>query len=191
MAQRGKGHRRLGAWRSVACFVAALVVIPSVAAGQEAGSTAEGEQDEESKALDSTATQWSFQFAWQNMTYHADTLDDGTVRKAGADDYVQLRIVAPVALKSLTILPRLTIRHYEVPQFDSTGAQTGSASGLGNTELFAKLADLGVAVLHCRLGEPNLGLGQVEPPPSFSAAGAGSSKAGPGSLPDQLALELR
>jgi hypothetical protein len=71
------------------------------------------------------------------MNYHEDVLDDGTTRKAGANDYLQLRIVAPVALSSLTILPRLTFRHYEVPTFDSEGAQTGTASGIGNTELFA------------------------------------------------------
>ena len=87
------------------------------------------DEDAETKALDSTATQWSFQFAYQWMpSYHDDTLDNGEVRPAGLDDYVQLRIVAPIPLESLTILPRLTIRHYE-------NANTGD-SGLGNTELF-------------------------------------------------------
>ena len=37
-------------------------------------------------------------------------------------------LVAPVPLKSLTILPRLTFRHYE---------NAKGQSGLGNTELFA------------------------------------------------------
>jgi hypothetical protein len=74
-------------------------------AQQEEG---EGGQDRESMALDSTAPQWSFQFA----------------------DYLQLRIVAPIPLKTFTILPRLTIRHYENPQ---------GQSGLGNTELFAMI----------------------------------------------------
>ena len=86
-------------------------------------------QDAESKALDATATQWSFQGAYQMMPdYHADILDDGLPRGAGSDNYWQLRVVAPIPLKSLTILPRLTIRHYE----NSTGE-----SGFGNTELFA------------------------------------------------------
>jgi len=50
-------------------------------------------------------------------------------RPLGLDNYAQLRIVAPIPLKKLTILPRLTIRHYE-------DLQTGK-SGFGNTELFA------------------------------------------------------
>jgi hypothetical protein len=86
------------------------------------------EQDAESKALDSTATQWSFQFAYQAMPdYHNDTLSNGQMRPSGADDYVQLRIVAPFVFNSFTLLPRLTIRHYENPNGDS---------GFGNTELF-------------------------------------------------------
>jgi hypothetical protein len=44
------------------------------------------------------------------------------------DNYAQLRVVAPIALKKLTILPRLTFRHYEAPS---------GKSGFGNTELFA------------------------------------------------------
>ena len=86
-------------------------------------------QDAESKALDSTATQWSFQFAYQWLPdYHDDILEDGEMRQAGLDNFVQVRIVAPVPLKKLTILPRLTIRHYQ----DAKGE-----SGLGNTEIFA------------------------------------------------------
>lgn len=87
------------------------------------------EQDDESKALDSTATQWSYQFAYQWMPdYKDDTLDNGSTRPAGLDDYLQVRVVAPIPLNSLTILPRLTLRHYENPQGES---------GLGNTEIFA------------------------------------------------------
>ena len=48
-------------------------------------------------------------------------------RPAGNDDFLQLRIVAPIALKTFTILPRLTFRHYENAQGES---------GIGNTELF-------------------------------------------------------
>jgi hypothetical protein len=93
----------------------------------EAASAAE-EQDAETKALDSTATQWSFQFAYQIMPdYHDDILDSGQVRPAGLDNYVQLRIVAPLPFKSFTLLPRLTFRHYENAQ---------GQSGFGNTELF-------------------------------------------------------
>jgi len=53
------------------------------------------EQDAESKALDSTATPWSFQLAYESMpNYHDDTLSNGQPRPAGTDNYWQLRIVA-------------------------------------------------------------------------------------------------
>jgi len=88
----------------------------------------EGGQDRESMALDSTATQWSFQFAYQKMPdYHDDILDNGLMRPAGNTDFLQLRIVAPIPLESFTILPRLTFRHYE---------NARGQSGFGNTELF-------------------------------------------------------
>lgn len=94
----------------------------------EASEESEGGQDAESKALDSTATQWSFQLAYQKMTdYHQDTLDNGETRPAGMDNYIQLRILAPIPMKGVTLLPRLTLRHYENPQ---------GQSGMGNTELF-------------------------------------------------------
>lgn len=86
------------------------------------------DSDAETKALDSTATQWSFQFAYQSMPdYHSDTLDSGATRPAGANDYLQLRIVAPLPFDNFTILPRVTLRHYENSQ---------GQSGLGNTEVF-------------------------------------------------------
>ena len=90
---------------------------------------AEGGDDALNKALDSTATQWSFQAAYQAMPdYYNDTLDTGQTRPDGSTDYAQLRIVAPLPFEKLTILPRLTFRHYENGQ---------GQSGLGNTELFA------------------------------------------------------
>jgi hypothetical protein len=83
--------------------------------------------DAETKALDSTATQWSFQLAYQvNPDYHDDIVN-GQPRLAGLTDFVQLRIVAPLPFKNFTILPRLTIRHYE---------NAAKQSGFGNTELF-------------------------------------------------------
>ena len=54
---------------------------------------------------------------------------NGVTRQPGLDNYVQLRVVAPIPLKSLTILPRITIRHYE--------NVSNGKSGFGNTELFA------------------------------------------------------
>jgi len=67
----------------------------------------ENGRSSESKALDSTATQWSFQLAYQFMpTYHQDTIEGtATTRPAGSDNYLQLRIVAPIPLKGVTILP--------------------------------------------------------------------------------------
>ena len=63
------------------------------------------EQDRESMAMDATATQWSFQTAYQLMpNYHDDILSDGNKRPAGMDNYLQLRIVAPIPLEKLTIL---------------------------------------------------------------------------------------
>ena len=87
-------------------------------------------QSRESMAMDATATQWSFQLAYQWMPqYHDDILSDGTTRPKGLDNYLQLRIVAPIPMKHITLLPRLTFRHYE-------NLETGK-SGLGNTEIFA------------------------------------------------------
>jgi len=88
-----------------------------------------GEQNATSKAMDATATQWSFQLAYQMMPDYHNDLVNGVPRSAGLDNYLQLRVVAPIPLKSLTILPRLTIRHYE----DLSNQKTG----FGNTELFA------------------------------------------------------
>jgi hypothetical protein len=105
-------------------FTVALAAAPCLWAE---GESEEG-QDAESKALDSTAIQWSFQFAYQWMPdYHSDLLSSGQARPSGLDNYFQLRIVAPIPLKSLTILPRMTVRHYENAQGES---------GFGNTELF-------------------------------------------------------
>lgn len=84
-------------------------------------------QDRESMAMDSTASQWSFQGAYQTMPNYHDDIVNGAPRPAGLDNYAQFRVVAPVPLKKMTILPRLTIRHYEAPNGDS---------GFGNTELF-------------------------------------------------------
>ena len=86
-------------------------------------------QSRESAAMDATATQWSFQFAYQMMPDYHNDMVNGVPRSPGLDNYFQARVVAPIPLKSLTILPRLTLRHYE-------DVNTGK-SGLGNTELFA------------------------------------------------------
>lgn len=96
-------------------------------------------QSRESQAMDATATQWSFQLAYQWMPDYYDDLVNGEPRRPGLTNYLQLRVVAPIPLKSMTILPRLTIRHYE-------DVYTGK-TGFGNTELFAliipKITDWG------------------------------------------------
>lgn len=94
---------------------------------QDAAEEVVEEQDDVSKALDSTATQWSFQFAYQSTTWKDDIVN-GQPRPPGLDNFVQARIVAPLVFDTFTILPRLTLRHYE-------RVSTGE-SGLGNTELF-------------------------------------------------------
>ena len=58
---------------------------------------------------------------------HEDELANGKTRKPGNTDFAQLRIVAPIPLKGFTILPRVTIRHYE---------NAAGQSGIGNTEIF-------------------------------------------------------
>ena len=106
---------------SIAALVASIVFAPAQFAYSQ-------DADAETKALDSTATQWSFQLAYQTMPdYHDDIMDNGEPRPAGMTDYLQLRIMMPLAYEKFTILPRITLRHYENPQGES---------GIGNTEIF-------------------------------------------------------
>ncbi len=125
------GGRRAAWALTIAAMVIFLAVsVPPAMAqeDEEAVDTAAG-QDDIAKAMDSTATQWSFQLAYQSMTWKEDTLDNGQTRAPGLDNYVQLRLVIPLALKNFTILPRVTLRHYE-------NLRTGE-TGIGNTEIFA------------------------------------------------------
>lgn len=108
-------------------FVLLLFLISVCAFAQ--GEEEQPQQDAGSKALDATATQWSFQLAYQFMPDYYTDMVNGMPRRQGLDNFIQLRVVAPIPLKSLTILPRLTIRHYE-------DVNTGN-TGLGNTEIFA------------------------------------------------------
>ena len=86
---------------AVAAFVASVVLAP----GQVVYSQ-DSDADAETKALDSTATQWSFQLAYQTMPdYHNDILSSGSPRLDGLTDYVQLRIVAPLPFENFTIHP--------------------------------------------------------------------------------------
>ncbi len=106
---------------SIAAVIASIILAPASLVYAQDG-------DAETKALDSTATQWSFQLAYQTMPdYHDDILSSGAQRPAGATDYLQLRIMMPLAFEKFTILPRITLRHYENSQGES---------GFGNTEIF-------------------------------------------------------
>lgn len=125
-------------WLSLLLVICAAGIVNAQSESEEA--TEAGASDEASEisdeeratiALDSTATQWSFQFAWQVMPdHHDDVLANGQRRKPGNTDFAQLRIVAPIPLKGFTLLPRVTIRHYE---------NAAGQSGIGNTEIFAPM----------------------------------------------------
>jgi len=108
--------------------IKSAILTISVLLGCGALSSVYADEDAVNKAIDSTAAQWSFQAAYQVMPdYHNDTLPNGQTRPDGNTDYLQLRAVMPLVYKSFTVLPRLTIRHYENGQ---------GQSGFGNTELF-------------------------------------------------------
>jgi hypothetical protein len=98
----------------------ASLLMTGTAAAQE-------EQDDVSKALDSTATQWSFQFAWQGTEWK-ESGPSVNPRPLGHDNFFQARFVMPFVFESFTLLPRFTLRHYE-------NKNTGK-SGIGNSELF-------------------------------------------------------
>ena len=87
-------------------FLIAVLALARFAFAEEAPT-----QDRESMAMDSTASQWSFQGAYQWMPNYHDDIVNGAPRPAGLDNYAQFRVVAPVPLTTMTILPRLTIRH--------------------------------------------------------------------------------
>ena len=91
-------------------------------------------------ALDNTASQWSFQFAYQaNTDYRRDTLANDLIRPEGNKGFFQLRIVAPVPIAGgaagggVTILPRLTMRYTE---------NKDGEWGLAPTDVFALIVPL-------------------------------------------------
>ncbi len=91
--------------------------------------TAQGQQSRESMANDNTASQWSFQLAYQAMTeYRQDTLANGFVRPEGNKGFAQFRMVAPIGLGKVTLLPRLTVRVTE---------NKDGEWGISPTDLFA------------------------------------------------------
>ena len=109
-------------WLSVLGATSLLcLTLPLTASAQE--------QSRESAALDNTAAQWSFQGAYQAMPdYRQDTLASGEARPEGNKGYVQFRMVAPMMLGSMKLLPRLTVRVSE---------NKDGEWGLSPTDLFA------------------------------------------------------
>ena len=88
-----------------ACTLLALALTTGDATAQQSAASA---------ANDATASQWSLQFAYQaNLDYRSDTLLTGDVRPEGNKGYLQYRMVAPIPLGKVKILPRLTIRYTE------------------------------------------------------------------------------
>ena len=85
--------------RSIGSLIIAISSLGSNAFAEEAV------QDDVSKALDSTATQWSFQLAYQNMPNYKDDYVDGKQRPEGSTDFVQFRIVAPLGVSNIPPLP--------------------------------------------------------------------------------------
>jgi hypothetical protein len=101
---------------------------------------AHAQQSRESMANDATASQWSFQFAYQGaLSYHQDTLSTGSVRPEGAKGFGQFRMVAPIPIAGgaagggVTILPRLTVRLTQSQE---------DKWGLSPTDLFALVVPL-------------------------------------------------
>ena len=71
-------------------------------------------QSRESAAVDATAAQWSFQFAFQGFNkYKDDIMDNGVQRPPGNKNFFQFRLVAPIPKTEkfpIMLLPRLTLR---------------------------------------------------------------------------------
>lgn len=119
------------------------------------------EQSRESAALDNTAAQWSFQFAYQAMPdYRQDTLASGEVRPEGNKGYFQYRMVAPMQLGSMKLLPRLTIRVSENKEGEW---------GFSPTDLFA-------LIVPWDWGSGRAGLGPDIVIPGSSKVGAASGR---------------
>jgi hypothetical protein len=113
--------KKLRTWGCISAGLLLCAWLPTSAVAQE--------QSRESAALDNTAAQWSFQFAYQGMPdYRQDTLATGEVRPEGNKGYFQYRMVAPMKLGSMKLLPRLTIRVSE---------NKDGEWGLSPTDLFA------------------------------------------------------
>ncbi|NND13298.1 MAG: hypothetical protein HKN37_03940 [Rhodothermales bacterium] len=97
-------------------------IVPELADGRDAPREAGGDQSRESMSVDSTAAQWSLQFAYQGIPRYYGS------RPPGVRRFFQFRFVAPIPAGKISILPRLTIRVSEAA--DGTW-------GLSPTDIFA------------------------------------------------------
>jgi hypothetical protein len=99
--------------------------------GETEVTTAEAGQSRESMANDATASQWTFQVAYEVRDWRDDEIAPGVTRPGGNKNMWQFRLVAPLDKKKThlpwPLLPRLTFRNNE--------AADGS-SGAGDAELF-------------------------------------------------------
>ncbi len=90
-----------------------------------------GGQSRESMANDSTASQWSFQIAYEARDWRDDILANGQPRPEGTNNFWQFRFVAPLSPERtglpFPLLPRVTLRNEE--------AKNGTSGG-GNAEIF-------------------------------------------------------
>ncbi len=103
---------------------ACVLLVLALTAGDAAA-----QQSRESAVNDATASQWSLQFAYQaNLSYRSDTLVTGDVRPEGNKGFFQYRMVAPIPVGKIKILPRLTLRYTE---------NKNGEWGLSPTDLFA------------------------------------------------------
>lgn len=90
------------------------------------------EQSRESMAVDATAAQWSYQFAYEGkFNYRDDIMKNGIQRPEGSPGFFQFRWVAPIAKSEsmpITVLPRLTMRAVQA---------TDNSFGFGSSDIFA------------------------------------------------------
>ena len=91
-------------------------------------------QSRESAAVDPTATQWSYQFAYEQFFDYKETFSDGSPRPQGNQRFGQFRMVAPIPKGKIpfTLLPRLTFRYQQNAAGDW---------GIGGSDIFV----LGIA----------------------------------------------
>ena len=120
------------------------------------------EQSRESMAVDATAAQWSYQFAYEGFNNYKEI----DTRGEGDKGFFQFRLVAPIAKSAsipLTLLPRLTLRMVQ---------NKDGSYGFGSSDIFA----LGI------LGQWSTGRWGIGPQINFPAASSsfGSTKWGYG-----------